>query len=250
MNFDPEKLFIGLAEFFTILLPGAALALVFGAGVSTWTGTFGVAMSGGAPQLALFLFFSYVLGHIVFMVSALLDIPYEWVREKVRKARPDQADDEEGGSGRSCLRWLRVVFKPEHDASFDAALELLRSLPIHHGKNYDKKRVDGMNPYQWSKIVLSEKHPKSMTPVQRFEADSKFFRSFSIVLVLYVPVFYGLGSSLADSIVHVLAGLVFVVMSLARYADQRRKATAQACMAIIALQNELGIAPAQRQRAA
>jgi hypothetical protein len=39
-----------------------------------------------------------------------------------------------------------------------------------------------MNGFQWSKIWLSEKHPEGLFAVQRFEADSKFFRSFVIVL--------------------------------------------------------------------
>jgi hypothetical protein len=46
-----------------------------------------------------------------------------------------------------------------------------------------------MNGFQWSKIWLSEKHPEGLFSVQRFEADSKFFRSFVIVLPVLTGIF-------------------------------------------------------------
>src|SRR5262245_45199781 len=39
-----------------------------------------------------------------------------------------------------------------------------------------------INAFQWSKARLSKDNPSGFAAVQRFEADSKFFRSFVVAL--------------------------------------------------------------------
>ena len=41
-----------------------------------------------------------------------------------------------------------------------------------------------INAFQWAKARLTLEHPVALAAVQRFEADSKFFRSFVVVLVI------------------------------------------------------------------
>ena len=92
MNFEPQKLFIGLVDFFTILMPGAILAYV----VKDWGAAnffglnFGVALD-RAETVIVFLFFSYLLGHFVFLISAKLD---EWLYDRLRALT--------GAHGRQC----------------------------------------------------------------------------------------------------------------------------------------------------
>lgn len=78
MNFDPQELFIGLMDFFSILLPGALL---------TWLlmGEAGPVVLGdrytqlvGAQAWAAFLFASYLFGHLVFLLSSWLAEFYGW----------------------------------------------------------------------------------------------------------------------------------------------------------------------------
>lgn len=80
MNFDPQKFFVGLMDFFSILLPGALL---------TWLlmGEVGPAVMGdryaalaGAQAWAVFLFASYLFGHLVFLLGSWLDELYDWAR--------------------------------------------------------------------------------------------------------------------------------------------------------------------------
>jgi hypothetical protein len=73
MNFDPQKFFIGLMDFFSILLPGALLTYLL-------MGEAGPLVLGdqydklaGAQAWAAFLFASYLFGHLVFLLGSWLD---------------------------------------------------------------------------------------------------------------------------------------------------------------------------------
>ncbi len=80
MNFEPQKFFIGLTDFFSILLPGALLAFVLMGEVGS------VVLADRAPELAgtggwaAFLFASYLVGHLVFLLGSWLDEFYDWAR--------------------------------------------------------------------------------------------------------------------------------------------------------------------------
>lgn len=74
MNFNPLKFFIGVMEFFSILLPGALL---------TWLlmGKVGPAVLGdrfaklaGAQAWTAFLLASYLFGHQIFLLGTWLDV--------------------------------------------------------------------------------------------------------------------------------------------------------------------------------
>lgn len=81
MNFDPQKFFIGLMDFFSILLPGAVLAclemdvawpqIIFEAKYR--------ALADG-ERLAMFLLASYVVGHLVFLLGPSLGEIYGCAR--------------------------------------------------------------------------------------------------------------------------------------------------------------------------
>lgn len=87
MNFDPQKFFIGLMEFFSILLPGALLTYLF-------MGEAGPAVLedrserlAGAEAWAAFLFASYLFGHPVFLLGSRLDKLYDWARRYTLNAQ-------------------------------------------------------------------------------------------------------------------------------------------------------------------
>lgn len=82
MNLDLQKFFIGLMDFFSILLPGALLTYLL-------MGEVGPAVLGdhyvnleGAEGWAAFLFASYLLGHLVFLLGSWLDGIYDWLRDR------------------------------------------------------------------------------------------------------------------------------------------------------------------------
>jgi hypothetical protein len=182
VNFDPQKLFIGLMDFFSILLPGALLTYLL-------MGEVGPVVLGnrydklayaeaGAQAWAAFLFASYLLGHIVFLLGALLDWPYD----KLRNCTLNKQISMLARRGRLLPWFIRalvwLVFKDERDLAVDRA-----------GKIKEKslgglQATSAINTFQWSKALLNAESPTSLAVVQRFEADSKFFRSFVIVLLL------------------------------------------------------------------
>src|ERR687890_103800 len=83
MDFEPQKFFIGLVDFFSVLMPGAVLAYLG----KDWAGSELLHRDGfpldGAERLVVFLFASYLVGHFVFLLGAFLD---EWVYDPLRRA--------------------------------------------------------------------------------------------------------------------------------------------------------------------
>src|SRR5574338_702172 len=84
MSFEPQKLFIGLVDFFSIFLPGALLVYLgknWGARVVLdYRNDFSI---DSAQTFIVFLFASYLLGHLIFLLGAFLD---EWIYDPLRSA--------------------------------------------------------------------------------------------------------------------------------------------------------------------
>lgn len=80
MNFDPQKFFIGLMDFFSILLPGALLTWLLMGEVGPVVLGNRYAQLAGAQAWAAFLFASYLFGHLVFLLGSWLDEFYDWAR--------------------------------------------------------------------------------------------------------------------------------------------------------------------------
>jgi len=71
-------------------------------------------------------------------------------------------------------------------------------------------------------------HSQAMATVQRFEADSKFFRS--LLIVLFVMLVTGLATG---RLVIALISAAFLILAFWRYVDQRSKSTTQAYWYVI-----------------
>jgi len=224
MNFDPQKFFIGLMDFFSILLPGALL---------TWLlmGEVGPLVLGdrydkldGAQAWAAFLFASYLFGHLIFLLGSWLDEFYDWARRYTLNTQiallalrgrllpwPARA-----------LIWL--VFKRERNLAVDRATRIKEQAlgPL--------QAKDAVNTFQWSKALLNVESPASLAVVQRFEADSQFFRCFTVVLLLLLIAWPWQHQWPLAGILVVLA---LLLLALWRYMEQRYKATNQAYWSVI-----------------
>ena len=71
MNFEPQKFFIGLVDFFSIFMPGALLTYL----LKDWVAMRFLGQPAGYPLNAtepaiVFFFASYLLGHAAFSVPA------------------------------------------------------------------------------------------------------------------------------------------------------------------------------------
>jgi len=155
------------------------------------------------------------------------------------------------------FKWfLRRTFSENPDLALNQALEIKKV----YTPNANRKVV---NTFQWAKAHLAIKCPTALVGVQRFEADSKFFRSLVVILVPLACWFFWkafkespnwlLYSSTGSvkSLLRLsefkenpnwllfLSCLVFGVLSIWRYAERRFKATQQAYWFVITVEGSL-----------
>lgn len=226
MEWSPQKLFIGLMDFFSILLPGALLTYLLMGEVGPVVLGDRYSKLAGAEAWAAFLFASYLFGHLVFLLGSWLDEFYDWARRYTLNTQIVML----ARRGR-LLPWLAraliwLVFKGERNLAVD------RAGKIKQQALGALQAEDAINTFQWCKALLNAESPASLAVVQRFEADSKFFRCFTVVLLLVLA---------AWPLQHTwpLAGvpvvLVLLLLALWRYMEQRFKATNQAYWSVITL---------------
>src|SRR5687768_12957285 len=140
-------------DFFSILLPGALLTyLLMGEGGLGVLGDRHADLAGAAGW-AVFLFASYLLGHLIFLLGSWLDEPYDWLRRHTLNAQIALM------ARRGRLLWwpvrvlIWVVFKAERNLAVDAASRIKQqSLGPLQSK-------DAINTFQWSKVLLNEASP-------------------------------------------------------------------------------------------
>jgi 8-oxo-dGTP pyrophosphatase MutT (NUDIX family) len=241
MNFEPQKFFIGLVDFFSILMPGALLAYI---GKDR-----AVEILYNQPSFPLddteawlvFLFASYLLGHFAFLFGAILDdLVYDPIRKWTDWGQISYlAKGEPLSVGvfrkMSRTRWL---FKESADTAV-MQVQRIKALSLSH-----ISAETSMNGYQWSKVRLSIEHPAGLLDVQRFEANSKFFRSLVLVsgLLLLASVVFAIDHWWVVALVSIFA----MIFALWRYIDQRFKATQQAYWYVIALESMKSISTHDR----
>ena len=227
MGFEPQKFFIGLVDFFSIFMPGALLAYIGKDWIAEqFVGDISYPLE-STEHIFVFLFASYLIGHFVFLVGSTLDrLVYDPLRKLTRWGQIGRLAKGE----KLRPKWLRrlaeslVLF----GRSPDVAVMKVQQLKA---QALDSLSAGGaVNSFQWSKALLSKEHPEGLLAVQRFEADSKFFRSFVISLLILAPLFlfyekWALG----------LIAFVLLVPALLRYIDQRFKSTQQAYWFVITL---------------
>lgn len=158
MGYKPSDLFVGVIDFFAILLPGA---IIVGVGLQLDGRMYGDAgllqpVGDGAEAWVAFLVAAYLAGHLLFLVGALLDT--------------------------SLYDPLRKTFvHPDRDLTFLQAGRV-RNRVLGAGET-------GINTFQFSRSALKLQAPTALTEVERYEADSKFFRSLSVTLYMLLFAF-------------------------------------------------------------
>lgn len=158
----PAEFFIGLVDFFAILLPGGlatALLLEFASTSCIWGAILSQSIAQYIPKdqhwpyWVAFAVVSYLLGHFIFLIgSASLDRLYD-----------------------STYRQMK---RDEDQALQARAKTLLKTAPI----LLDPAEIDSI--LQWSAIFARLRCPGTAIEIDRLEADSKFFRSLTVLLVL------------------------------------------------------------------
>jgi 8-oxo-dGTP pyrophosphatase MutT (NUDIX family) len=230
MDFEPQKFFIGVIDFFSILMPGAMLVYLGKDVVAMQFGlTQGFPLNGVESDI-VFVFASYLLGHFAFLVSAaLLD---DYIYDPIRRWTDWGQIARRLAKGKDLSpRWLRALAESKLMFGKDPDYALMQALRI-KARAMDALSADeAINAFQWSKARLTKDLPEGLLTVQRFEADSKFFRSFVVVLAV-LSVFYGLQCKWLVAVLCIISTLP----ALWRYIDQRFKSTQQAYWFLITLE--------------
>ncbi len=216
----PQDFFIGVVDFFSVLLPGTLVTYFLMGVFYDNDDIFGPGKIFPVPdnqivKWASFLVVAYLIGSIVFMIGSFLDRIYD--------------------------RFLRrTFFQKNYDLTYLTAKDvhlryietdeqlgtLLRRGSISN-EEYQKitqnPKREIFNTYKWSQHFLLFKSPDAIEDIRRTEADQKFFRSL-------VVTFFIIGAVLLiqRKPVPAIISLVLVVLSFYRYGDLRYKATQKA----------------------
>jgi hypothetical protein len=153
MNFSPNNFYIGIIDLFAILLPGCIVSISFYFLYHTSIDAF-LQTNGNSGYISAFilLFSSYFFGHVVSQVSAYLD-----------KYLYDNFKD--------------TVYKDQ---------SLLNQVKEIRTKKYRNTNEDTqlISTFEWSQMKLQKELPEVAQEAERYTADSKFFRSLFLILVL------------------------------------------------------------------
>jgi hypothetical protein len=191
-----EKFNLGLLDLLSILLPGGFLVgLVWQSGwIQDWQMLDGISedwMFG-----AIFAASSYVMGHFIHIVASYLD---DVVFNKVKEWKwPDDT-------------LVKVVIQI---------------------KNSEIGVIDRkyFNAFKWSLAYLMQHQPMLYQAVEKHIAESKFFRSFAVVLFIA-----GVWAFAQERWIEGVLSLVFTILSLIRYVSQRQKSLDSAYQYVISV---------------
>jgi hypothetical protein len=187
MAYKPSDFFVGAVDLFAVMMPGA----VFTAVASSFLPDklFGIDLPATTNTAAFWVTFvvsCYLFGHLLFAIGSILD---SLIYDPIRK---------------------RLVPREKDDA-YNIATQL--------ADNELGEYKPAMNTFQYCRSVLDFNDPGAASLIRRLEADSKFFRSISVVFVfaLFLPLVREV------PIWHVLVLLMLLVASLCRYGLRRFK---------------------------
>ncbi|MBL8205473.1 MAG: hypothetical protein JNM09_14650 [Blastocatellia bacterium] len=200
MDFKPGEFFVGIVDFFAILMPGALLAYA----TKDWASQklFGPILpkiEGEVQGWVAFILAAYLLGHFIFLLGAVLD---RYLYDPYRKRR----------------------LRENHDRLFKRA-RLLKRRALR-----ERCKAPVLNTYKWARTNVQLFQPAAAVEIHRLEADSKFFRSLVVLLFLLTLFLLYKGALLALAM---SSGLM--LLSFIRYADQRYKSTQLAYTCLLAM---------------
>lgn len=234
MGYKLSDFYVGVVDFFSVLLPGALLAFLFRDSY-VWREIIGPTLPSiqeGLQEWAVFIVASYLLGHFVNLVASYLDHSYDFLMGRQGKGGRIQAFLVR----RSLIRGIHGPALRARDAmrkTFVTGRDLealpRRVMAIRNERLNDAADNDLINAFQWAKINLLLQHPAAAVEVQRLEADSKFFRSLVIVLSLTCITLVIKTAWLA-----LVACIILTILSFWGYVKRRWKGVTLAYMYYIA----------------
>ena len=206
MNFKPGDFFIGVENFFAILVPGVfatfllqrlynnELQILLNTTVSSET-------IGGIA----FLLVSYGVGHLVSAVGALLDELFFDYLYDFRFGRRDKAADDVSHE-------VEEILRKRFNSQDNDQLVRQDQSPLKYFKN--------IKVLKWAAIIVNLDRPEAGNDLARIKADVKFLRNLVPVILLS----YGTTLYVSKWEYHLLILHVIVILMLSvRYVSLQRK---------------------------
>jgi mannose-6-phosphate isomerase-like protein (cupin superfamily) len=217
MSYKPSDFFIGVIDFFAVLLPGALLTFFLQA---HWCQAFFGAgkvlpeLHTSTEKVLVFIVVTYILGNITFLLASLVMDRYIYDRF-LRKIFVKKTAD---------LPFLTATAIKE---KYLQSHSLLNNLLMQNKLSEKNKkwlealtRKEVVNTYKWIKHFILIKQPEALIEIKKLEADSKFFRCLVIVFI-----FMAIVSFAYLQIVIGFFFLLFSLLSVYRFGDLRFKST-------------------------
>jgi hypothetical protein len=215
----PGDLFIGVIDFFAVLVPGIIAAALI------------VVIAVGKPPQTDILFLSglaiagWVLGHVLHGIGSFLDpLVYDRLFKPQDTVDLEAASQDPAEKSKDPPTWIhRYLHK--NDELYRLAKELT---DVPEGKN---RRANSDVPggmYQWARTWLDSHSPESTATLDRLEADSKLFRSLVVLCLIAIPVLITSAIAKSGGWTHcrgasIVIAIVGALFSLWRYCDLRNK---------------------------
>jgi hypothetical protein len=233
----PSDIFIGVTDFFSVLLPGSIL---------TWfchCYSYQTCLELKLPvclpqerseQIALFLAVAYIVGNLLFIAASKID---DWFYDPFRKKYLNKNEDICFESARQ-IRDEYIVCKELQNALVsEEILTKINFDDIAKKQNGTKKykKWEVMNTYKWALCFIGITKPELLEEVKKHEADSKFFRS---LIIAFLIIAFAILLKENNGNLFIIF-LVLAFLSFYRYADLRYKSTEKAYQIVITLHHSV-----------
>jgi hypothetical protein len=232
----PGELFIGVIDFFAILVPGVLAVIFFG----------GQTIPKIPDSLLLMELFvaGFIVGHVLHGVGSFLDV---LLYDPLFK--PLDATANKGRHSISELKYFRrndeLYGLAKRFASFGNTIDQICG----DNSPADPKDCDGEiktppgGMYQWARAWLRLHSPEATAELDRLEADSKLFRSLSVLAMALIAAWNALPHWKGELPLAVAVS----VFSLWRYCDLRQKMVRSCYLHYVQLRSEAVQAETRRQ---
>ncbi|MEJ2456392.1 MAG: hypothetical protein P8103_19895 [Candidatus Thiodiazotropha sp.] len=201
----PADFYLGAIEFFGVLLPGAALCysllpLLAPTLPADWL------PRSSTQAWAVFAVLSYIVGHLLHAIGSSVFDGYVYDRFYVSEWKPTHR------------RVATLIGRGDKQALLDeelAAKSLLARVYLE-----TETQPGGSNYYDWCLSAIRLNAPEGAQEVDRLQADSKFFRSMSLVFLVVAAV-----SLVEELIPYGVGAAVLALFSAWRFCTLRWTAT-------------------------
>jgi 8-oxo-dGTP pyrophosphatase MutT (NUDIX family) len=191
LAYKPADFFIGVVEFFSVLVPGAVVAALVRPIMEPYIfGPAGLlpALATGSQEWIAYVIAAYLVGSMLFLIGGFLD---SFLYDPLRK----------------------IAVPVERDGMYQQASNIKkRVLP--------EAAAGQVNTFQWARATLRLHAPKAVAEIERYEADSKFFRSLTIAVYALLMVEIGTRTAAGEGAGAVTRLIVTVALSLWPFATR------------------------------